>query len=391
MRELVALPLGSDITARQWKVLELQLGAATQRLSARLKQARSVYFDSKRDLPSAQQLNSSLGELELALSRTYSFFDTYMDVLTQRHTPELGQLLAGCDALACSALQRDHPALRGIEPPLVFCDRGFGASIIREDVSLPDGSPNPMPVIQIPYSKLREKPNLTSILHEAGHQALQHLGLRKALPKAFRAALTRAGASRQLADLFALWASEIGPDFWTFCASGLAAAGGLREILALPPEHVFRISWTDPHPPPYLRVLLAFECCRKQWGRGPWDDWQTEWLELYPLTRTTPGTRKLLEQGANVLPLLAHTLLTAKFRTLNGRTISDLWDLAELAPANLERVARGASTGCLKLTGLSPCAHLGVFRILKDRNVLRERELDRLMTRWLLQLGARRS
>jgi hypothetical protein len=334
-------------------------------------------------------LNAALGDIELELSRAYTFFDTYMDVLTQRYSTRLGPLLAGCDVLAWHGMRRDHPALRIVEPPLVFCDRGFGASIIRESVRLPDGTPNPIPLIQIPYSRLKEKCNLTSVLHEVGHQALMRLGLVSALPKALRAALARAGASPLTRDMFALWSSEIGPDFWTFCTSGMAAAAGLREILALPPSHVFRVSWTDPHPPPYLRVLLSFEWCRQQWGRGDWDAWRREWTALYPLEGATGEARTILAEGVTHLPTVARTLFATRFRTLDGRRLPDLFRLSDLSPPALAAVAAGLDAGTLRLTGVSPPTQLAVFRFIRERSRISEERLDGIMSGWLTRLGAK--
>jgi hypothetical protein len=355
-----------------------------------LKRAADQYLGHANDVRVARSLNAVLGEIELELSRTYTFFDTYMDVLSQRSMADLGPVLAGCDVLAWEAINRDHPALRLTEAPLVFCDRGFGASIIRESVTLPDGTANPIPLIQIPYSRLKEKCNLTSILHEAGHQALARLGLVRVLPEVLRSALARAGASGSLRDLFALWSSEIGPDFWTFCASGMAGPAGIREILALPPSHAFRVSWTDPHPPPYLRVLLSFAWCRFQWGLGPWDSWERQWTALYPVDSVGGRAREVLKEGATRLPVVARTLLTTRFRTLNGRTIPQLFDLAGVAPFVLDRVAAGARSGTLELTGLSPGAQLAVFRVIKEQGLHSEERLDRVMTEWLTRLGRRR-
>src|SRR5262249_42557526 len=145
-----------------------------------------------------RELHAVLGQIELDMARAFTFFDTYMDVLTQRQSPELGGILGGCDVLALEAMRRDHPALALIEPPLVYCERGVGAAIARESVPFPDGSPNPMPLIQIPYARLSEKYNLTSILHEAGHQALHRLQLVAVLPKLVRLTLDRASASQMI-------------------------------------------------------------------------------------------------------------------------------------------------------------------------------------------------
>ena len=391
LRKLISLPPGHDIADRQWSVLEAQLSTVQDRILSRLKRGAGEYLRQLYSPKIAGKLNSLLGEIELEMSRAFAFFDTYMDVLTQRLTPEMGPVLAGCDVLAWNAINRDHPALSITEPPLVFCDRGFGASIIREEVVLPDGTPNPMPLIQIPYARLKEKYNLTSILHEAGHQAMVRIGLVSALPKAFRYALSKTGAPDTVKDLFAVWTSEIGPDFWAFCASGAAQAATVREILALPRNHVFRISWTDPHPSPYVRVLLSFELCRQAWGRGDWDNWEEEWLELYPLEDAPIETQKLLRKAREYLPVIGRVLLNTKFKALNRKTIPDLFSLSALSPAELQRVARTAYSGALDLKGLSPCTQLAVFRVIRGHGELKEETLDRTMTKWLLKLGEKRT
>jgi hypothetical protein len=304
LRRLVALPPACDLSERQWSLLEPQLAAAAARLATRVRRAVDRWLPRVHEPGAARPLNAALGEVELDLSRAFTFFDTYMDVLTQRRSPELGPVLAGCDVLAAEAMHRGHPALRLVEPPLVYCDRGFGASIVRESVPFPDGSPNPMPLIQIPYARLKQKYNLTSIPHEAGHQALARIGLVDVLPRALRAALARAGAPGEIRDLYALWAFEIGPDFWAFCLAGAAEANALRDLFALPPAHALRIAFADPHPPPYLRALLAFAWCRQSWGRGPWDRWEKEWLSRYPLGAAPTETRRLLMAARAYVPVV---------------------------------------------------------------------------------------
>lgn len=389
LRQLVGLSRESDISSRQWAALERQLRAAEARLNGRLRRATDQHLAHTSDIRAARSLNAALGDIELELSRTYTFFDTYMDALTQRYSRRLGPLLAGCDVLAWDAMGKDHPALRIVEPPLVFCDRGFGASIIRESVRMPDGTPNPIPLIQIPYSRLKEKCNLTSVLHEVGHQALMRLGLVTTLPNVLRGALGRAGVSSVTRDMFALWSSEIGPDFWTFCTSGMAAAAGLREILALPPSHVFRVSWTDPHPPPFARVLLGFEFCRYQWGRGDWDEWEREWRALYPLDMAPRVERKVLVEAVAHLPLVAKTLFTTRFKTLDGRRLPELFRLSDLSPPALARLAAGVRSGTLRLAGVSPATQLAVFRFIRERTRVSDATLDRIMSRWLTRLGRR--
>ncbi len=387
LRELVALPPDSDISGRQWMALNTALKTAEENLARALKQqAKAALESDEKDLRKARRFMAELGNIEINLTKTYSFFDTYTDILSQRHMPGLGPLLAGCDVLAADALQCGHPALSLVEPPLVYCDRGYGASIARQDIHLPDGTPNPLPLIQIPYTRLQEKWNLTSVLHEVGHEVMVRLGMVALWPRIAAAALARQGASTRVQHLFGQWMSEIGPDFWTFGCSGIAAAGGIRELIVLPPVLMLRISETDPHPPPYLRVLLNFEWCRQQWGRGRWDDWEHEWLALYPLDGLPRAQRDTLDTCRRLLPALSRALLHTRLRVLGGRPMRALFDLDALHPLRLQRLAAGARHGRLDLRGLRPAAQLAVFRLVKEQGLLTPEQLDAVMATWLTQL-----
>jgi len=381
------LPREGDITKRQWAVIEPQLVAASVLLSSRVKRATDSLLPRAGAPQAARELNAALGQIELDMARAFTFFDTYMDVLTQRQAPELGAILSGCDVLAAEAMRRDHPALATIEPPLVYCERGVGAAIARESVSFPDGSPNPMPLIQIPYARLKEKYNLTSILHEAGHQALHRLQLVPVLSELARAALKRAGASRTIQQLYGAWMFEIGPDFWAFGLSGVAEAAAVRDLFSLPPAHGLRILPHDPHPPPYLRALLCFDWCRRAWGQGPWDEWEQEWLDNYPLGAAPPETRDILTEAHRLAPVLGQALFSAKLRLLDGRRLLDLLDLAAAAPDPLRRRAVAPN---LDVSGLSACAQLATFRMVREWRGPSEARLDALMTDWLIRLGAER-
>ena len=389
LRKLVVLSPQSEITERQWAVIEPQLVGSSVRLSARVQRASETLLAKAADKRPARELGHALGQIELDMARAFTFFDTYMDVLTQRHAPELGAVLAGCDVLALEAMRRDHPALAIIEPPLVYCERGIGAAIARESVPFPDGSSNPMPLIQIPYARLSEKCNLTSLLHEAGHQALHRLQLVETLAKLVRIALEEAGASKTVSQLYSLWMSEVGPDFWAFGLTGVAEAAAVCELFAMPSSHALRISPGDPHPPPYLRALLCFDWCRRAWGQGVWDQWEREWIDAYPLDAAPPEMRRLMTEARRCIPVVRQVLFESKLHVLSGRRLLDLLDLAAVSPAKLDRVV-GTANKTIDLKGLTPCAQLAAFRMVRERRQISEDRLDQLMTGWLMKLGRER-
>ena len=389
LRETLRLPPGSTLAPRQWLRIETQLGELQLRLRRKLRNALRESRAEGSSAPALRRLNARMGRLEFELAEGFTLFDTYMDLLTQRNSPELGPLLAGCDVLAEDALHRPLARLTEIEAPLVHCDRGFGASILRQGVRLQGTNLCPLPLIQIPYTRLKEKHNLTSIAHEVGHQAIDRLSLAAELRSLVTRTLKGRGFATPVCRLYAQWLDEIAPDCWAFCATGVAQAGGAREIFSLAPTEAFDVNAHDPHPPPYLRALLAFEWCRQCWGRGLWDPWEEEWHQLYPLGQVPPALRAFMEQGRQALPWVAQCLLETPLAALRHLALRDLFTLDRLDPRRLRKRIRSAGAGSLSLEGLSPCEQLSAFRIAKEDGSRTADELDHLMTLWLTRLGSR--
>jgi hypothetical protein len=385
----VDLPAGSDLSESQWSVLDARLTQVAARISTTLREGVRRHVAAPPTPEAARSLNALLARSELAISRHTTTFDMLLDLLTQRSVPRLGPLLAGCDELADDALRRDR-RLGVFGRPIVFLDRGFGASILRQGVPLPAGGGNSMPLIQIPYSKLATKHTLTSVVHEAGHQALEGLGLTTQLAAAVRKVLTRLGAPPAIRNLYARWMKELGPDFWGFGHCGVAQASSAKEILSLTPEMVFAVVPSDPHPPPYLRVLCALWWCRVQWGRGYWLRLESDWQQLYPLASAPARVRGLLASCRRYIPAVSRVLFEHPFTNLNGKPLPALFDLRAIHPRRLQHIGANAmASGRLNLHGLSPCGQLALFRVMRDERHVGDRQLDRLMTQWLVRLGSR--
>jgi hypothetical protein len=382
LKHLVGLDTATDLSPAEWASVNAPLATLRDRLLAKLPDAES------RDTRTSF---ATLGELELEAARAFGLFDTFMDILTQRHSPALGPLLRGCDVLAAEALQRDTPALKACRTPIVYCNRGYGAAVVRSDARLYADIPNILPLIQIPYARLQEKLQLTSLLHEVGHEAMGRLALMDPLRAAMQAELAKRGVSNAVSELYVHWMSEIAADLWSMLASGVAHAATLREILALPPEHAYRLSMQVPHPPPYLRVLLGFQLCRDAWGAGSWDAWEQHWLAHYPREACPPTTRDLFDAARAALPQVSHVLLHARFRALGGRALPALFDLDSLAPARLERHARDLVGGRNLSPSVSGCARLAVYRHAREAGLTAEDTIDRHMKLWLYGLAGRRT
>ncbi|MFD2569068.1 hypothetical protein ACFSUS_00390 [Spirosoma soli] len=385
LRKMLSLQPHQDISAEQWEVLESQLSTVSNKIRQQLRLYTDKYFSERNDPLIRQTLVNRLGELEVELTTAYGFYDTFMDILTQRLSNDIGPLLRGCDAIAAHALQRGNISDITV-PPLVYCDRGFGASVLREGVRINQNTPNPIPVIAIPYSRINEKYNLISIFHEAGHQAVVKLNMVELWQQVLYEALKKAGATPLLCNLYANWSKEIVPDFWAFCLSGMAQTCSVRDVLILPASMMFSVSTIQPHPPSYLRFLLSTDWCRQLWGHGDWDAWEEEWVRLYPLGGLDETTRQLIKEARQCIPVVSKALLMTRFRKLGNKPITTLFALNTLAPSTLKSMATmpGTSTDQFKKQPIG--VQLAVFRLMREKRTVRQADIDQRMDEWLKNL-----
>jgi len=386
LRKMLSLKPHQDIRPEQWEVLETQLATVSNKIRQHLRIYSDRYLSESDNPKIRQTLINRLGEVEIELTNAYGFFDTCMDILTQRLSDDIGPLLKGCDAIAADALNRGFLGDITI-PPIVYCERGFGASTLREGVNIQREVPNPIPFIAIPYARLNEKYNLISINHEVGHQALVKLNMVDLWKTVIRDGLAKAGASSLIQDLYANWSRELVPDFWGFCLSGMAQTASVRDVLILPTAMMFTISTGQPHPPSYLRFLVSVEWCRQLWGKGDWDVWAEEWQSFYPLDNLDEATRTLIDEAQKWIPSVSKILINTKFKKLGDKPLTSLFDLSKLDPNGMKKRANTEAVRSAEFKQLPIGIQLGIFRLMREKRQSKQADIDTLMDAWLKGLG----
>lgn len=385
LRKVVTGAGASSVSSNQWFAINNQLETVANKLLHQLNQITNSHFPYPVNGTENDSLVNKLGEIELELSHAYSFYDTYMDILTQRLSPELGPLLRGCDFIAADGLKHDH--LPGVtNKPIVYCDRGFGASILREGVSI-SKTVNPVAFIAIPYSRLAEKYNLISIYHEVGHQAMSKLNLVNTFQEVFSTVVKNAGGNQILQNMFGNWSKEIVPDFWAFAHTGMGQTSSMKDILLVPKNMAFQISPYQQHPPSYLRFLVSVEWCRFLWGRGEWDNWEEEWESFYPVRKEHPLTQSTIRSAKKFLREVAVSVITTRFKNLNRKPLTSLFDMNCIAPGNLNFFS--GNTHHQNFHSQTIGVQLSAFRLLRDKNAKPIREINSLMKNWLTNLAAK--
>lgn len=272
--------------------------------------------------------------LKLRFNAVLSQFHIFADVLTQRSEHGTGVWVAGLDDFAADALT--VPGGYYKSPPVVcYVEHGHGGAIRRARTRLPGGDPSPIAIIRIPHERMIGSGIASSLVHEAGHQAVQLLGvlnpLREAIQGRRRAHLDFALAWK----LWERWISEIVADFWGVAKVGIASTLGLISLVSLPRAFVFRIDTRDPHPAPWIRVKLSCAMGNELYPHPQWATLAKLWESFYPVAGLSPETRKTLALMEASLPEFVQLLVNFRPAMLRGKSLKDVMPLAERHPSRL--------------------------------------------------------
>lgn len=271
--------------------------------------------------------------IRMRFNAILSQLDMFTEVVTQRSESRTGPWLSGLDVLADDAL-RFSPLVTEPPPLVCYLARGPGAAIRRARTKMPGGDLSPAAIIRIPRERMVGHGIASSLVHEVGHQGAALLGLVDSL----RADLSTdrpPGADPAVWRTWQRWISEIVADLWSVATLGISSTLGLLAVVSLPRFFVFRPSGDDPHPIPYVRVLVSCAIGEALYPHPQWGQMRAAWKNLNP-TDGLPDTRQAefatLEAGIGDF---VRALLTHRSPALAGRTLAEAFPTHERTPARL--------------------------------------------------------
>jgi hypothetical protein len=152
-----------------------------------------------------------------------------------------------------------------------------------------------------------------------GHQGAALLGLVESLRSEIRqiARARRAPAW----SLWERWISEIVADLWSIGRIGIGSTLGLVGLVNLPRGLVFRIPDEDPHPTPWVRVLLSCAIGHRLYPDGQWAALARTWRSLYPLAEVDPKLASAIGGLRATMPELVTVLVEHRSSRLGQRTL----------------------------------------------------------------------
>lgn len=332
--------------------------------------------------------------LRLKFNAVLTQFDLFNDVVTQRSEHETGVWLSGLDVVSADALAL--PPQGGFRrpyyaaPPVIcYLDRGPGAAIRRARTRLPGGGDNPVAIIRVPRERMIGSGIASSLIHEVGHQGAALLDLVNSLRPVLQALQRGGGETAGVWRLWERWISEVVADFWSLARLGVVATMGLIGVVSLPRVFVFRLNADDPHPLPWIRVLLSCALGRTLFPHPQWARIERLWCDFYPPDTLTPARRRLLARLQASLPTLAGLLASHRPPALRGASLPEAMRIHLRQPQRLAALFRSWSGSPPEMYRAAPSL---VFAVIgqaradgrlgpEDESVL----LGRLLTQWALR------
>jgi len=315
-------------------------------------------------------------------------FDIFADALGQRSEHETGVRLAGLDVAAADAL-----ALPGgdydVPPVICYLDRGQGAAIRRARTRLPGGGENPVAIIRIPRERMIGSGISSSLVHEVGHQGAALLELIPSLRLSLRDKQEEAGEQRVAWTYWERWISEIVADFWAIARVGVSATMGLLSVVSLPRAFVFRISPDDPHPFPWIRVLLSCEMGATLYPHPQWNQLARLWESFYPAGGLDEDRTELIAKLRKTMPDFAALLASHRPETLRGRSLGEALGSANRQPARLAAEYANWQSAPERMYKAAPSFALAVIGQAKADNRISPEEESRLLADLLMRWALR--
>jgi len=328
----------------QWRI-EKFLHAGRMELRERILDFLQWLHGEGRDASPAEQQRRFV-HIRLLFNVVLSQFDLFTEVVTQRSEHSTGIWLSGLDLLAQDALRANVPAQPDTRL-VVYLARGAGAAIRRANTRLPGGKPNPVGIIRLPRERMIGSGIASSLIHEVGHQGAAHLDLVRTL----RAELD-ARAAREPGKpwcTWSLWISEIVADLWSVGKAGITSTIGLLAVVSLPRYFVFRRSPTDPHPMPYLRVLISAAMGQALYPHPQWEELAAVWRAMYPLQGLEPEHRHWIRECEEHIGDFVRVLIGHRTARTGGEPLATIWPLRQRQPARLLQLHEqwGENTGLM--------------------------------------------
>ena len=283
--------------------------------------------------------------------RLEQIWDFYFELFGQRQS-RFATWLLGCDRIALDCYQHTFLGLgkaRSIPAPAPFSymRTGFSPATFRRGIPLRKlgRQLNPFPLIQLPYHRLINPWTLGAVLHEVSHNLQNELGLARIIPQSVSHRLLSIGVSGPVAAVWTRWNREIFADLCGLLLGGPAVVGSLLDVIGRSPNTVLTYASTGPHPTPYLRAFISFECLRRMGFPDEAKSYQRLWMKIYPNPQSGNLPLPLLRNFREVIASVVDTICFRPYGELGNKSLAEVIRFAPKEQQMVEEAARRLAAG----------------------------------------------
>lgn len=367
---------------RAWKAAtegEVDLNAHFNQLRA-IEVLVETFVQQQREMldgldPSGDVETFKAGTLKLIKSiiRAQKAWDFFRDKLDLRYSPNVKAPLWVADTIAWNchrpvldmAVQFkliESTYLR--EPPLVYCTAEYSPATWVRGSRPNDGraydlgeSKLPIPVIELPWDHLGNAWEYLALHHEVGHDIEADLNLRPVLQQSLQQILSAAGVPSARTKIWLAWEGEVFADFCGLQLAGPAFTEALMHLLLLPSGEVKTYNEDDPHPTPYVRILLNAAYVRTLGDAQAIKDHatriETRWKAVYG---EDSGDQEL-DDLTQDFPLVWKAMMDTAFPILKNHVVREFMPFGNADDAKIRAAEKFFRTGMNRPVNL-PLRHV---------------------------------
>lgn len=379
---------GASVSEEAFKQIGMLLNKGKIDLNKKIRDFINKLKSNMGNEQNEHKLQNQFSSLKLRFNQILDQLDIFADVLSQRGEHETGIWLSGLDSLAEDALKvgKDYYT---IPPLVVFLERGHGAAIRRARTRLPGGDKNPVAVIQIPRERMVGNGIASSLVHEVGHQGSVLLNLIQSLKPVINEVKQTTPKKYKLAwDLYNRWISEVLADFWAVAQLGICATTGLMGVVTLPSYFQFRIRLDDPHPFPYIRVILSCRIGEQLFPDPQWNRLLNIWKSFYPISNLPREKQIILKLLDHEMNHFISIIINHRPTLLKGKRLIDIFDIQMRQPRVFRRIYRTWKINPALIKIKSPVFVFAILGQAKADNALNPKEesflLKQQFNRWAI-------
>jgi len=160
-------------------------------------------------------------------------------------------------------------------------------------------------------------------------------------------------------------------------------------VVSLPRAFVFRLNMNDPHPMPWIRVMLSAAIGEALYPHPQWRRLCAVWERFYPRRGLTADVQRLLDRLLASMPSFVSLLINHRPKKLRGHALRDVVNIGERQPARLVSLYRHWLSHPEEMYRAAPSLVLAVLGQARSDMALRPEDestlLAKLLTFWALR------